>query len=169
MSETTKTKTLVGRSSDDTNLMSIGKEESLSHDDNKDKDRGKDNESSKNTETRKRKEKDDKDKVESTIKYAIYKYSKSGPLSEAILINGIPHFLQIVEGEPKLLPSIPLSDTALLCPPSDFTNYLSKEYSFSSIDEIKVYIKRAKNKQFNHCITRLKVSGKNIMIMMMRH
>ena len=75
--------------------------------------------------------------------YKIYKYSQGIPLTEAILIKNVPYFLQIINGKPILSPKIELEDIILT--PLDRTSYLSKEYSFSSIEEINDYIKRAKN------------------------
>ena len=72
-----------------------------------------------------------------------YKYSKGIPLAECILIGGgLPMFLQISDGKAILQDRIDL-DTHVILPP-DKTEYLSKEYSFSSIDEINFYIRRAK-------------------------
>ncbi len=50
--------------------------------------------------------------------------------------------MNIVSEEVSLTESIELDDI-LLVPPNK-TNYLSKEYSFTSLDEIKTYAKRAK-------------------------
>ena len=86
-----------------------------------------------------------KDKIKSNKKseYLFYKYSKSISLAEAILINDHPYFLQIQDGKPVLSETIQINDQILIVPP-DKSSYLSKEYIFSSKEEIKQYIKRAK-------------------------
>jgi len=75
--------------------------------------------------------------------YLFYKYSKGISLAEAILINNNPVFLQIQNGKPVLSEIIEL-DNQVIVPP-DKSSYLSKEYTFSSKEEIEHYIKRAKN------------------------
>ena len=67
--------------------------------------------------------------------YLFYKYSKGISLAEAILINNNPVFLQIQNGKPVLSEIIEL-DNQVIVPP-DKSSYLSKEYTFSSKEEIE--------------------------------
>ena len=87
--------------------------------------------------------------------YSICKYSKLLPLCEAVLINNAPYFLQVIDNQPKLSERVELNDFNLV-PPQDRTNYLSKEYSFSSSDEIHLYLKRAKNETFSSLFVKVK-------------
>lgn len=71
----------------------------------------------------------------------LYKYSKNISLNEAVLVNGVPLFLQIDDGKPSLWDRIQTGDTAIVPPHTN--EYLSKEYSFSSVKEIEIYSHRA--------------------------
>ncbi len=85
---------------------------------------------------------DNKTRERSKREHMICKYGgNESVLYEAILVNNTPYFLNIVSEEVSLTESIELDDI-LLVPPNK-TNYLSKEYSFTSLDEIKTYAKRA--------------------------
>ena len=75
--------------------------------------------------------------------YTINKYSQGISLAESILINNVPYFLQIINNKPLLSQKISLSDIDLV--PPERTEYLSKEYNFASVEEIKYFINRAKN------------------------
>lgn len=74
--------------------------------------------------------------------YVINKYSQGILLAESILLNNIPKFIQIINGEIVISDKISLPDIDLV--PPQRTEYLSKEYDFGSIDEIKYYIELAK-------------------------
>src|SRR6476646_6603224 len=88
------------------------------------------------------------DKKETSKKeFVFYKYSKDIPLAESILIKNHPVFLQIKNGKPILSETIDLGDQILI--PPDTSNYLSKEYVFSSREEIEQYIKRAEKENMN--------------------
>jgi hypothetical protein len=78
----------------------------------------------------------------------LYKYSKGTSLAEAIFINNNPMFLQIQNGKAVLSETIDLDDQIIIVPP-DKSSYLSKEYTFSSNEEIEHYIKRVKNETLN--------------------
>ncbi|KAA2283745.1 hypothetical protein [Candidatus Nitrosocosmicus sp. SS] len=88
-------------------------------------------------------------------KFIFYKYSKDISLAESILIGGnLPLFLQISNGKAILRDNIDL-DRQLILPP-DKTEYLSKDYSFSSIDEINFYIKRASKETLDSLFVKTK-------------
>jgi hypothetical protein len=76
--------------------------------------------------------------------YLIHKYTTDTNLAEAILIGSKPMFLQIIDGKAQLSKEIPLPDSNIVLRPLDKWSYLSKEYSFSSEEEINTCIKRAK-------------------------
>lgn len=71
----------------------------------------------------------------------LYKYSKGVSLNESVLVNGVPMFLQIQLGKAVLRDRIE-TDSSIIVPPHR-NEYLSKEYSFSSINEIEIYVLRA--------------------------
>jgi hypothetical protein len=94
---------------------------------------------------------DDDDGDDNKKKYYIQKYTngdfdcRSGS-AEAVLVGGIPYFLQIADGKPLLSKEITdIPDMVLK--PLDRISYLSKEYSFQSIDQIDDYIKRANEEE----------------------
>ena len=62
--------------------------------------------------------------------------------------------MQIENGEPKLKEKIE-TENQIISPP-DKSIYLSKEYSFSSIGEIKEYFKRAKNETLDTLFKKVK-------------
>lgn len=76
----------------------------------------------------------------------VQKYSNHGHLAEAVIANGLPYFLQIIDGKPQLLESIRLADINLV--PLDKVSYINKEYSFESLEEITKYVERAKNENY---------------------
>lgn len=86
--------------------------------------------------------------------YQVYKYSNNSSLCEAVLINNIPHFLQIEDGKVILKENIDLENFVLN--PTFKFNYLSKEYSFSSIDEINNYVKRASTESVSSIYQKVK-------------
>jgi hypothetical protein len=93
-----------------------------------------------------RKERKNQEEKERDLRkeYYVQKYTSSNiPSAEAILVNGIPLFLQIVDGDPILSEITDLPD--MILKPPDRVSYLSKEYSFQSKDEINDYIQRARN------------------------
>jgi hypothetical protein len=86
--------------------------------------------------------------------YLFYKYGKGIPLAESILIKNKEVFLQIQKGKPILNEIIEI-DEQILIPPNK-SNYLSKEYVFSSIEEIEKYIKRAENETLDSLFQKTK-------------
>lgn len=97
----------------------------------------------------------DKPKEKNKREYVICKYTgHNDVIHEAILINNIPYFLSLSSEEISLTESIEVDDI-LLVPPSR-TNYLSKEYSYSSEDEIKSYTKRAKKESVDSLYQKIK-------------
>ena len=86
--------------------------------------------------------------------YTINKYSKDIPVAESILINNIPYFIQIIDFHLVISEKIPLSDIDLL--PPKRTEYLTKEYSFESKEEIKYFIELAKQEDLDSIFERVK-------------
>lgn len=86
--------------------------------------------------------------------FQIYKYNNNIPLSEAILINNLPYFLQAIDGKVEIKEKIELDDF-ILVPPNKI-NYLSKDYSFSSVEEISSYYDRAKNESLDSLYRKVK-------------
>ena len=79
-----------------------------------------------------------------------YSQNRKGDLHESILIDNNPLFLNIDtanrntnDKDIKLLTSI-VENSRMLCPPS-LEEYLHNPYEFSSIEEIKSFIEKAKN------------------------
>jgi hypothetical protein len=65
-----------------------------------------------------------------------------GTLAEAILVKGLPCFLQIdLTGQPLLKEKLELP--SMILKPTDKIGYLNKPYEFESSDEIKSYLQRA--------------------------
>ncbi len=89
--------------------------------------------------------------------YTINKYSQGIPLAESVLIENIPFFMQIIGEDKKTVLSkkLPLSDIDLV--PPERTEYLSKEYNFSSVEEIEYFIKVAKNECLDSIFQRVKL------------
>lgn len=84
----------------------------------------------------------------------LYKYGKNTYLAEAVLANGIPMFLQMHDGEPTLNERIKTDNMVIV--PHSKREYLSKEYAFSSIEEIRSYVKRAKRETMNTLFVKVK-------------
>lgn len=84
----------------------------------------------------------------------LYKYSNQIPLAEAILLNDFPLFLQIRDGIAILTEKIEV-DSMVIVPPHK-TEYLSKEYNFSSQKEIEVYISRASRETLDTLFIKVK-------------
>jgi hypothetical protein len=82
-----------------------------------------------------------------------YKYSEDILLAEAVLIKNTPMFLQIVNGKAILTENIE-QDFQIIVPP-DKTRHLSKEYSFSSIQEIDQYVKRAEKEDLDSLLKKV--------------
>jgi hypothetical protein len=74
--------------------------------------------------------------------YTINKYSQGIPLAESILIDNTPFFIQIIDEKLVFSPKIQLSD--IIIEPPERTEYLSKEYSFQSKEEVNHFIELAK-------------------------
>jgi hypothetical protein len=95
--------------------------------------------------------------------HTINKYSQGIPLIESILINNIPYFTQTNEdGEGKKVPvfykKYELADIDLI--PPGRTEYLSKEYSFASFEEVQYFIDLAKNETLDSLFNRVKTNLK---------
>ena len=106
------------------------------------------NERVKNENGKGKKEKEDK------LTYPINKYSQGIPLAESILTDNIPYFVQIING--KLIPTqkIELSDIDIV--PPQRTEYLSKEYNFSSLEEVQYFVDLAKQETLDSLFNRVK-------------
>jgi hypothetical protein len=85
-----------------------------------------------------------KENEEDDIKndYPINKYSQGIPLAESILVNNVSYFIQIIDGKPIYTQKIELSDINIV--PLERTEYLSKEYSFNSFEEVQYFVELAK-------------------------
>jgi hypothetical protein len=103
----------------------------------------------KSTKTQEDEEVDDKNDY-----YPINKYSQGIPLAEAILVNNIPYFIQIIDGKPVYNPEIELLDINIV--PPERTEYLSKEYSFDSFEEVQYFIDLAKNETLDSLFNKVK-------------
>jgi hypothetical protein len=86
--------------------------------------------------------------------FVLYKYSKGVSLAEAIFINNRPMFLQIKNGKAVLSETIDLDDQIIV--PPDKSSYLSKEYVFSSKEEVELYIKRAQKERLDSLFQKTK-------------
>ena len=74
--------------------------------------------------------------------------------NEAILIGGLPYFLEIVDDRVILHNQIMLPDMVLK--PYDRTMYQNREYSFNSLDEIEEYVSKAKNESYDTLYLKVK-------------
>jgi hypothetical protein len=98
----------------------------------------------------------EKDNHRSQRSYTIQKYTTDIPaVAEAVLVNGQPLFLQVINGKAVLSESMTLPGEITLNPP-DKVAYLSKEYSFQSEDEINNYTGRAKNENLDSLFYKVK-------------
>jgi hypothetical protein len=104
-----------------------------------------------------RESKEEKNYDEKKI-FTINKYSHGIQLAEAILSNGVPCFIQIINDKPSLSKKILLSDIDII--PPERTEYLSKDYSFASVEEIEYFINRAKNETLDSLFNRVKTELK---------
>ena len=86
--------------------------------------------------------------------HPINKYSQGIPLAESILIDNKPFFIQIVNGKLVLSSTISISDFDI--GPPDKIEYLSKEYSFQSEEEINQFIELAKNETLDSLFCKIK-------------
>jgi hypothetical protein len=86
--------------------------------------------------------------------YTINKYSQGIALAESILIDNKPFFIQIIDGKRVLSPKIPLSD--IIIEPPVRTDYLSKEYSFQSEEEVNHFIELAKKETLDSLYDKVK-------------
>jgi hypothetical protein len=111
------------------------------------------NNTTKNTK-RSKSPKEDSEENKDTREYSFYKYSRDIPLAESILVNDLPMYLQIRDGEPILYERIELDNLTIV--PPDRPSYLSKEYSFSSADEIKKYVSRAQKETMDGLFAKVK-------------
>jgi hypothetical protein len=95
-----------------------------------------------------------KGKKETRKIHIINKYSQGMPLAESILINNKPSFIQIIDGKPVLSSKISFFDFDIR--PPDRIEYLSKEYSFHSEEEINHFIALAKNETLDSLFKTIK-------------
>lgn len=86
--------------------------------------------------------------------YPINKYSQGIPLAESILFNNIPYFIQITDGKRVYKQKIELIDIDIV--PPERTEYLSKEYSFNSFEEVQYFINLAKQETLDSLKIRVK-------------
>ena len=101
---------------------------------------------------------DQEDQDDDKNYYPINKYSQGIPLAEAILVNNIPIFIQIIDGKPVYNPEIELSDINIV--PPERTEYLSKEYSFDSFEEVQYFLDLARNETLDSLFNRVKTELK---------
>ncbi|MGC1131366.1 MAG: hypothetical protein WA941_00980 [Nitrososphaeraceae archaeon] len=83
-----------------------------------------------------------------TREYALYKYSKDDGLAEEIILDGRLKFLQIIDGEPKVLDEINLGDRkGVIIKPHHNNNVglqATLPFEYSDIDEIRYFIELAR-------------------------
>lgn len=91
---------------------------------------------------------------ERTREHVIQKYRIKGQLYEAVLVGGAPFLLNIKAGEPILTDKIETAGMLLF--PPNLSEYISKEYEFASLDEIREYIKKAQQESLDRLYQRLK-------------
>jgi hypothetical protein len=92
----------------------------------------------------KRQQQEDKDTVKT---YSVYKYSKDVTLAEEILLGYQSTFLQIIDGEPFTKPVLDFSkERNIVLKPHESTNQVIIPYAFKDIEEVKYFIKLAKEK-----------------------
>ena len=85
----------------------------------------------------------------------INKYSQGIPLVEYILINNIPYFLQINQDKkPVFYNKISLLDIDIA--PPEKTEYLSREYTFESEEEVNRVIELAKKETLDSLFQKVK-------------
>ncbi|WP_415311075.1 hypothetical protein [Candidatus Nitrosocosmicus sp. FF01] len=112
----------------------------------------------KNTNHENSEESDNKTRSTNSIEHTIYKYSNNngGNLLEAVLVNNTGFFLEIKDKEILLHERLIQNEKTILMPPKDKISYLSKEYSFSSIEEIRDYVRRAMKENPSSLFRRLR-------------
>ena len=90
----------------------------------------------------------DKGKKDNTVKtHSVYKYSKDIPLAEEIMLGYKSTFLQIVNDEPVTRDVLDFSkDRNFILKPHEPTNQVVIPYIFKDIEEVKSFIKLAKEK-----------------------
>ena len=76
------------------------------------------------------------------------------PLAEAVIVNGLPFFLQIVDDKPSLYEKIELPD--MILKPIDRISYLNKEYSFTSLDEDQSVRSKSLTRNLRYSISKVK-------------
>lgn len=74
--------------------------------------------------------------------------------NEAVLIDGIPYFIEVIDNQVIQHSEIILPD--MILKPLPKTSYLSKEYSFKSIEEINEYILKAQFETFDSIYLKVK-------------
>jgi hypothetical protein len=99
--------------------------------------------------------KDEKEGEKKKRTCTINKYSQGIPLAESILINNIPYFLQINQDKkPVFSNKISLLDIDIV--PPEKTEYLSREYSFESEEEVNRVIELAKKETLDSLFQKVK-------------
>lgn len=93
------------------------------------------------------------DEEDERKKFYIQKYT-NGALAEAILLNDLPMFLQIVDGQIVVKERIEKPDAILF--PIERPGYLNMPYAFASQDEIKQYVERARTETFDSLFSKVK-------------
>ena len=82
-----------------------------------------------------------------TKEYAVYKFSKDDGLAEEIILDGSSKLLQIIDGEPKILDEINLSDEkGVVIKPHHHNNAglrATLSYEYDNTDEVRRFIKLA--------------------------
>lgn len=91
--------------------------------------------------------------------FIVCKYSSNGStpaaaIYESILVGNISYFLGMETEEISIVEEIELENMKLISP--NRTNYLSKEYSFSSVEEIINYQNRAKKENLDSLYQKVK-------------
>jgi hypothetical protein len=87
----------------------------------------------------------------------IRKYSNDGklPLCESIIVGGIPKFIQLTNGEFKLLDKLEIGHKTFY-PYDTLETHNPIPYAFESEDELKKYLERAKNESFDTLYLKVK-------------
>jgi hypothetical protein len=78
----------------------------------------------------------------------------NGSLAEAVIVNGLPFFLEVSDFTANLKERIETPSMVLL--PLDKTGYLNKEYEFRSLTEVQDYINRARDESIDSLYEKVK-------------
>lgn len=99
---------------------------------------------------------EDAEEEKNKTRWDVHKYSKDIHLAEAVLVGHKAMFLQIVDGKAKLSEKIPLPDSDIMLHPIEEGSYLSKEYQFSSKEEIEKFIEKARRETLDTLFEKVK-------------